>query len=113
LSEKSMDKIAILQVQFETEKKEKEAEIFRLKNEELSEINDQLLDALAHVKRLKGLLPICAYCKKVRDDDGYWQQIELYLSDHSDAKFYKSLCPECFTRLYGKVYTKMDKIKNK
>ena len=109
LDDKSMDKIAVLQVQFETEKKEKEAEIYRLRNVELSEMNDQLRDALAHVKRLKGLLPICSHCKKIRDDDGYWKKIDLYLSDHSDAKFSHGICPECFTKLYGKVYTKKRK----
>ncbi len=105
LNEKSMEKIAGLQVQFETEKKEKEAEIYRLKNVELSAMNDELRDALAHVKTLQGLLPICASCKKVRDDDGYWQQIELYVSDHSDATFSHGICPECMVKLYGKEFT--------
>ncbi|MCD4848277.1 MAG: tetratricopeptide repeat protein, partial [Candidatus Aegiribacteria sp.] len=102
LNEKSLEKIAGLQVQFETEKKEKEAEIYRLKNVELSRINNQLRDALVHVKKLQGLLPICANCKKVRDDDGYWQQIESYVSDHSDATFSHGICPECMIKLYGK-----------
>ena len=105
LNEKSMGKIAGLQVQFETEKKEKEAEIYRLRNVELSSMNDELRDALAHVKTLQGMLPICASCKKVRDDDGYWQQIESYVSDHSDAKFSHGLCPECMIKLYGKDLT--------
>ena len=104
LNEKSMEKIAGLQVQFETEKKEKEAEIYRLKNVELSSMNDELRDALAQVKTLQGMLPICASCKKVRNDDGYWQQIELYVSDHSDAKFSHGICPECAIKLYGKEF---------
>ena len=106
LNEKSMEKIAGLQVQFETEKKEKEAEIYRLKNVELSRMNDELRDALAHVKTLQGLLPICSNCKKVRDDDGYWKQIESYVSDHSDAKFSHGICPECMVKLYGKDFTR-------
>ena len=106
LNEKSMEKIAELQVQFETEKKEKEAEIYRMKNVELSRMNDKLRDALAHVRRLQGMLPICANCKKVRDDDGYWQQIESYISGHSDAKFSHGLCPECMIRLYGRDFLK-------
>jgi len=106
LNEKSLEKIAWLQVHFETEKKEKEAEIYRLKNVELSGMNDQLREALADVKKLQGLLPVCASCKKVRDDDGYWQQIESYISEHSDAKFSHGICPECMIKLYGKVYTK-------
>jgi tetratricopeptide (TPR) repeat protein len=101
LNEKSMDKVAGLQVQFETEKKEKEAEICRLKNLELSRKNDQLRDALAHVKKLQGLLPICASCKKVRDDDGYWKQIEFYISEHSDAQFTHGICPECSIKQFG------------
>ena len=106
LNEKSLEKIAGLQVQFETEKKEKEAEIYRLKNVELSAINDQLRDALMQVKKLQGMLPICASCKKVRDDDGYWKQIECYISDHSDAKFSHGICPECAIKLYGKDFTR-------
>ncbi len=106
LNEKSMDKIAGLQVQFETEKKEKEAEIYRLKNVELLRMNDQLREALTHVRTLQGMLPICASCKKVRDDDGYWQQIESYISEHSDAKITHGICPECMTKLYGKGATR-------
>ena len=103
LNEKSLEKIAGLQVQFETEKKEKEAEIYRLKNVELSRINDDLREALEHVERLQGLLPICSNCKKVRNDDGYWQQIESYVTDHSAAKFSHGICPECMVKLYGKI----------
>ncbi len=106
LNEKSLEKIARLQVQFETEKKEKEAEIYRLKNVELSRINSQLRDALTHVKKLQGLLPICASCKKVRDDDGYWQQIESYISENSEAKFSHGICPECAIKLYGKDFVR-------
>jgi len=104
LNDKSIEKIARLQVQFETEKKEKEAEIYRLKNVELSRMNDQLRDALVQVKKLQGMLPICASCKKVRDDDGYWQQIESYISEHSEAKITHGICPECSIKLYGKDF---------
>lgn len=103
MNEQSMEKIARLQVQFKTEKKEKEAEIYRLKNVELSRMNDDLRAALEHVKRLQGLLPICAKCKKVRNDDGYWQQIESYVTDHSAAQFSHGICPECATILYGDI----------
>jgi CheY-like chemotaxis protein len=54
--------------------------------------------ALAHVKQLRGLLPICAYCKKVRDDRDYWEQLETYVTKHSDAQFSHGICPECFAR---------------
>jgi hypothetical protein len=56
--------------------------------------------ALAQVKQLSGLLPICSSCKKVRDDKGYWTQIEEYVSDHSEADFSHSLCPDCLNKLY-------------
>lgn len=55
----------------------------------------ELRDALAKVKLLSGLIPICASCKKIRDDRGYWQQIEIYIRDHSDAQFTHGLCPDC------------------
>ena len=55
----------------------------------------ELQVALANVRTLKGLLPICAYCKRVRDDKDYWQQIEQYVGDHSQAEFSHGICPEC------------------
>ena len=55
----------------------------------------ELEDALVRVKQLQGLLPICSYCKKVRDDRNYWQQVEAYIEGHSDAKFTHGICPEC------------------
>jgi DNA-binding response OmpR family regulator len=59
----------------------------------------ELEEALARVKQLQGLLPICAYCKKIRDDQNYWQQVENYISEHSEAQFSHSICPECYERL--------------
>jgi FixJ family two-component response regulator len=55
----------------------------------------QLQDALGKVKTLSGLLPICSSCKKIRDDQGYWKQLESYISEHSDALFSHGYCPEC------------------
>lgn len=60
----------------------------------------KLQQALAQVKKLSGFLPICASCKKIRDDKGYWQQIEQYISEHSEALFSHGLCPECAKKLY-------------
>jgi ligand-binding sensor domain-containing protein len=57
-------------------------------------------EAVAQVKALRGLLPICASCKKIRDDGGYWNQIETYIHDHSDAEFSHSVCPDCLEKLY-------------
>jgi hypothetical protein len=59
-----------------------------------------LQEALANVKQLSGLLPICASCKKIRDDQGYWNQIEEYIRKHSDADFTHGFCPACLDRLY-------------
>ena len=67
----------------------------------------ELQESLAKVKRLSGLLPICASCKKIRDDKGYWNQVETYLSEHSDAKFSHGICPECGKKLYPEFYDKV------
>jgi PAS domain S-box-containing protein len=75
-----------------TERKKAEAEREKLIT--------QLQDALADVKLLSGLVPICANCKKIRDDQGYWTQIESYIQDRSDAKFSHSICPDCAKKLY-------------
>ena len=60
----------------------------------------KLEEALAKVKKLSGLLPICASCKKIRDDKGYWKQIEAYIRDHSEVEFSHGICPECAKKLY-------------
>ena len=67
---------------------------------ELRRLNDELRGALASVKRLSGMLPICANCKKIRDDKGYWQAVEAYLMEHTDAMFSHGCCPECRKKLY-------------
>ncbi len=65
--------------------------------------NRQLERALSEIKTLRGILPICAQCKKVRDDAGYWNQIEVYISEHSHADFSHSLCPGCVAVLYPDI----------
>ena len=70
------------------------------KNNALQEKNLQLQEALDKVKTLRGLLPICANCKKIRDDGGYWQQVEAYIADHSEAEFTHGICPTCMEKLY-------------
>lgn len=67
---------------------------------EREELIAQLEDALLQVRKLSGLLPICASCKRIRDKKGGWQQIEDYISDHSEADFSHSICPECARTLY-------------
>lgn len=66
----------------------------------LQEKIEQLEEAMAQVKILRGLLPICANCKKIRDDGGYWQQVEVYIRDHSEAEFSHGICPDCIKTLY-------------
>lgn len=67
---------------------------------ELSEKISELKDALDHVKRLQGLLPICMYCKKIRDDSNTWKNIEIYIEEHSEVMFSHSLCQECRAKYY-------------
>lgn len=66
-----------------------------------------LKEALDNVKVLKGMLPICANCKKIRDDDGYWQQIETYITENSDTYFSHGICPDCCKELYPSVCAKL------
>ena len=61
----------------------------------------RLKNALAKVRLLSGLLPICASCKKIRDDKGYWNQIESYIRDHSEAEFSHGICPDCAKQMYS------------
>lgn len=63
----------------------------------------ELKAALAQVRTLSGLLPICANCKKIRDDQGYWTQIESYIREHSEADFSHGVCPECIENLYPDI----------
>ncbi|MEW5909291.1 MAG: hypothetical protein AB1659_05790 [Thermodesulfobacteriota bacterium] len=80
--------------------KEMEAE------EERERLVSSLREALANVKTLQGLLPICASCKKIRDDKGYWNQIETYFQDHTDLVFSHSVCPDCCRKLYPELKKK-------
>jgi PAS domain S-box-containing protein len=77
-----------------------------LVEEERAKLISELQDALAKVKTLRGLIPICASCKKVRDDEGYWHQVETYIHEHSEAEFTHGLCPECAKKLYPEFYKK-------
>ncbi len=64
----------------------------------------ELEHALSEVKKLTGLLPICSACKRIRDDKGYWNQLESYIRDHSDAEFTHSICPDCRAKLYPDLF---------
>jgi len=65
------------------------------------QLNEELSRAMAEIKVLSGLLPICAACKKIRDEQGAWHQIEVYIGKRSEATFSHGICPECLVRLYG------------
>ncbi|MBU1450759.1 MAG: GAF domain-containing protein [Proteobacteria bacterium] len=78
----------------------------RLEREQEATIR-QLREALDQVKTLKGLLPMCSICKKVRDDQGYWNKLEVYLSKHSSAEVSHGLCPDCVRQHYPEVYEEL------
>jgi YesN/AraC family two-component response regulator len=73
-------------------------------NAELQARNQELQEALDQVRTLRGLIPICQSCKKIRDDQGYWHQVEDYVESHSDAAFTHGLCPDCSRKLYPQLY---------
>jgi PAS domain S-box-containing protein len=79
-----------------TERKKAEVERERL--------IEELQDALAQVKILKGFLPICSYCKRIRNDAGYWENVENYIRDHSEAEFSHGICPECLKEHYSEFH---------
>ena len=78
----------------------KERDCRKAREEELRRSNEELQRALRDVKVLRGLIPICASCKKIRDDKGYWNQIETYIAEHSEADFSHGMCPDYMKCLY-------------
>jgi GAF domain-containing protein len=70
---------------------------------ELRRVSARLAEALDHVKTLNGLLPICAWCKRIRDDKGYWSQVEAYVHAHTGADFTHGICPDCFAKMRPKT----------
>ena len=89
-------KLRNLRISHEVETLKNESDIHRLKNIELQA-------ALEQVKQLSGLLPICASCKKIRDDAGYWHDVAVYIRDHSEAEFSHGMCPDCMGNLYAEL----------
>ncbi len=73
----------------------------------------KLQDALDNIKTLRGLLPICSYCKKIRDDDGYWQRLETYMTKRSQAEFSHGICPDCIKEHYPEYYDELDEVPSK
>lgn len=72
--------------------------------QERKKLISELQDALAEIRTLKGIIPICASCKKIRNDKGFWEQTEAYISRHSDAEFSHGVCPECAQKLYPRYF---------
>ncbi len=82
--------------------------ITRRKAEETSDkLVEELTKALSEIKTLSGFLPICSSCKKIRNDEGYWEQLEAYITEHSGAEFTHSICPSCAEKLYPQYFSKM------
>jgi len=72
-------------------------------NNELSIKIEELEKAMAEIKTLRGIIPICASCKKIRDDKGYWREVSNYISIHTEAEFSHGICPDCMKKLYGNI----------
>lgn len=83
----------------------------KLIEEEREQLITDLQNAIEQIKTLSGIVPICANCKKIRDDKGYWEQVDQYVSKHTEAKFSHSICPDCTKTLYPDYYQKMFKEK--
>jgi two-component SAPR family response regulator len=75
---------------------------------ELTTLIYNLQKALDEIKTLKGIVPICSNCKKIRDDKGFWEQVDAYVSKHTDAKFSHSICPECAKKLYPEYQDELE-----
>jgi hypothetical protein len=113
-TEKEKEEQLNAQLQREITKRIRSQEELHHRNQELEQLNTQLTatknnlesankeleQALLDIKQLSGMLPICASCKKIRNDNGYWQQIEIYIRDHADVEFSHGICPDCAAKLY-------------
>lgn len=72
-------------------------------NSELEESNNELQQAIEKINQLQGIVPICASCKNIRDDGGFWHQVEVYVQEHSQAQFTHGICPDCAQKLYPDI----------
>jgi len=75
--------------------------------EDREKLLNKLQMALAHIKELNGMLPICSNCKKIRNDEGYWEVVEAYITEHTEATFTHGICPDCAKKLYGTLYDEL------
>ncbi len=102
--QKQRENITRLKLRVDFEQSEGARVLLEQKTRELEQANARLQEAVDKIKSLHGMLPICARCKKIRKDDGYWEQIEEYIATHSDATFSHGICPECMHQLYPDMY---------
>ncbi|HOV24420.1 MAG TPA: PAS domain S-box protein [Candidatus Marinimicrobia bacterium] len=80
---------------------------FKKVQQERDQLMNELSDALRRIQTLSGLVPICASCKKIRDDQGYWRDVEAYVAKHSGAEFSNGICPDCMKKLYPEEYARI------
>ncbi len=92
--------IVRMRLKSEYEYSERQRKLLEEQKGSLEKANAELEEAMSKIKTLRGMLPICSHCKKIRNDKGYWERIERYISEHSDAVFSHGLCPECRRELY-------------
>jgi len=92
------DRIQILDLLFST------YEAVLQKNQELEQKNIELQSSIEMIKTLRGLIPICSHCKKIRNDEGFWQRLEEYIHENSEAEFTHGLCPDCEKQIYSKYF---------
>lgn len=93
----------VAEIEYELTLAQQEIEQRKKLEKEKEGLITELKRALSEIKKLQGFLPICAHCKKIRDDDGYWQQLEKYIQDRSDAKFSHGICPDCIATHYPEI----------
>ena len=82
---------------------------FKALEREREKLIDELKEALATIKTLEGFLPICASCKRIRDKQDHWHEIDVYIRQHTDAEFSHSVCPVCIKKLYPELHARMAK----
>lgn len=79
----------------------------KAREKELEELNKTLSQHIEDIKTLRGLIPICSSCKKIRDEKGFWESVEVYVTQHSEAEFTHSICDDCMKKLYPEFYQKI------
>jgi PAS domain S-box-containing protein len=104
-SVRSKERSILLAIQDISERKRSEHALEEAAKER-EKLVKELQYALDNIKTLQGLIPICSNCKKIRDDKGFWNQVEVYVSEHTDARFSHGICPDCGKKLYGNLYEK-------